>query len=144
MARAGDELVNPVTGQRIVFRKVAADTGGELLEMETWYRAGGPPAPPHYHPSQDERFEVLSGAVRCAVDGEERVLREGDVLEVPRGTPHVFGGDPDEDAHVRWETRPALRTEEFFEKIFPAAGDPARLIEVVREHEAEFRIAEPS
>jgi len=28
MARAGDELVNPVTGERIVCRKTAADTDG--------------------------------------------------------------------------------------------------------------------
>src|SRR3712207_520624 len=103
LARAGDALRNPVTGQRLVFLKTAADTDGDLLEMETWYRAGGPRAPAHYHPKQDERFEVLSGAVQCVIDGEERVLREGEVLEVPRGTRHEFGGHPDEDAHVRWE-----------------------------------------
>ena len=34
MARASDELVNPVTGLRTVFRKTARDTAGELLQLD--------------------------------------------------------------------------------------------------------------
>lgn len=34
MARAGDELVNPVTGLRTVFRKTARQTSGELLQVD--------------------------------------------------------------------------------------------------------------
>ena len=143
MARAGDELVNPATGQRLVFKQTAADTGGELLLMETWYRAGGPRAPAHYHPKQDERFEVLSGAVHCVIDGEERVLSQGEVLEVPRGTVHEFGGHPDEDAHVRWETRPALRTEDFFEAVFQGGATRMELAPIALEHREEFRLASP-
>ena len=143
MARAGEELVNPATGQRILFKQTAADTDGELLEMETWYRAGGVRAPAHYHPKQDERFEVLSGAVLCAIDGEERVLREGDVLKVPARTVHEFGGHPDEDAHVRWETRPALRTEEFFEAVFQGGDTRMELAPIALAHRDEFRLASP-
>ena len=39
MAKAGDELVNPVTGLRTVFRNTAQDTRGELLQVD-WI---GPP-----------------------------------------------------------------------------------------------------
>ena len=46
------------------------------------------------------------------------ILREGDELVVPAGTPHEFGGHPDEAATVRWEVRPPLRTWEFFEGLF--------------------------
>jgi hypothetical protein len=35
MARAGDTLVNPVIGQRLTFRRTAADTSGELVEVES-------------------------------------------------------------------------------------------------------------
>ena len=119
MAPAGpderpDELVNPFTGQRIRF---VSETD-ELLVMESSYEPGGAPAPPHLHPSQDERFEVLSGGVGAAVDGREMTLREGDELVVPADTPHVFGGLPDEAGTVRWEVRPALRTRAFFEALF--------------------------
>ena len=107
-------LTNPFTGQTL--EQLSEDD--EVLVMETSYAAGGAPAPSHFHPAQDERFVVLSGAVRTVVDGEERVLREGDELIVPAGTPHEFGGHPDESARVRWEVRPPLRTWEFFEGMY--------------------------
>jgi hypothetical protein len=37
MAKAGDELVNPVTGLRTVFRKTAKETSGELLQVSESY-----------------------------------------------------------------------------------------------------------
>jgi hypothetical protein len=40
MAKAGDEIVNPVTGHRIFFRKTAQDTDGELLQMDWIGRPG--------------------------------------------------------------------------------------------------------
>ena len=107
-------LTNPFTGQTI--ERVSESE--EVLVMETSYAAGGAPAPAHFHPAQDERFVVLSGAVRAAVDGEKKVLREGDELIVAAGTPHEFGGHPEETATVRWEVRPPLRTWEFFEGLF--------------------------
>ncbi len=104
-------LTNPFTGQTL--ERQSEDD--EVLVMETTYAAGGAPAPAHFHPAQDEHFVVISGAVRTVVDGEERILREGDELIVPAGTPHEFGGHPDEAARVRWEVRPPLRTWEFLE-----------------------------
>ncbi len=109
-------LTNPFTGQTIEF--VAEDE--ELLVIESTYQPGGAPAPPHLHPAQEERFTVLAGAVETVVDGEPRTLREGDVLVIPAGTPHVFGGHASEPGTVRWEVRPALRTREFFERMFAA------------------------
>lgn len=108
------ELRNPFTGQTIRF----LEESPELLVMESSYVAGGPPAPAHLHPSQEERFVVLSGGVEVGVAGEARTLREGDELTIPAGTAHEFGGHATEDATVRWEVRPALRTREFFERLF--------------------------
>jgi quercetin dioxygenase-like cupin family protein len=107
-------LTNPFTGQTL--ERLSEDD--EVLVMETTYAAGGAPAPAHFHPAQEEHFTVLSGAVRAGVEGEERILREGDELIVPAGTAHDFGGHPDEPARVRWEVRPPLRTWEFFEGLF--------------------------
>ena len=51
MARTGEVLDNPVSWQRIIFRKTTADTGGELLEVESVYTRASPSRPPaHYHP----------------------------------------------------------------------------------------------
>jgi quercetin dioxygenase-like cupin family protein len=139
LATPGDELHNPFTGQSITFVEVQPD----VLVLESSYRAGGPPAPSHLHPAQDERFEVLSGAVRAVVGSQERILRAGDTLTVPAGTPHEFGGAADEDGSVRWEIRPPLRTAEFLETAFGLAngtvpaGDGPGLLE---EFAAEFRL----
>jgi len=107
-------LTNPFTGQTL--ERLSEDD--DVLVMETTYAPGGAQAPAHFHPSQEERFTVLSGAVRAGIEGEERILREGDELIVPAGTAHDFGGHPDEPARVRWEVRPPLRTWEFFEGLF--------------------------
>ena len=40
LVRPGDELVNPATGLRTVFRETAACTGGELLQVD-WIGAPG-------------------------------------------------------------------------------------------------------
>ena len=87
MARNGDELFNPATGLRTVFRQTAEETNGELLQVD-WI-ADGPwtTGPDHIHPLQDERFEVVSGRLGLRVNGVEHVLEPGDALEAPAGAP---------------------------------------------------------
>jgi quercetin dioxygenase-like cupin family protein len=135
MAQAGDRLTSPV-GQEIVFVQTAADTGGEVLVMETRLPAGGPLPPMHLHPAQEETFTVLEGTVNVVLGEERRTLHAGDVLVIPAGTAHAMNGD----ARMRWETRPALRTEDFFELIF-GGGPPERLATVLDDFAAEFRLA---
>ena len=52
-----------------------------------------PPAtgrtPPHRHTNGVETFQVIDGEVTGSVAGQKRLLRAGDVLEVPLGTAHV-------------------------------------------------------
>jgi hypothetical protein len=49
------------------------------------------------------------------VDGQERRLSTGETLDLPPGTPHkARNASGSEVAIVRWETRPALRSEAFF------------------------------
>ena len=59
MARAGDVLDNPATGERLTFLRTAADTGGEVLEYELEFVPRGFAARDHLHPAQEERHEVL-------------------------------------------------------------------------------------
>lgn len=132
-------LENPATGQVIEVLEHTDD----VLVMRSTYPAGGAPAPPHLHPTQNEHFEVLSGAVVATVGGERRELEEGDVLDLPAGTTHDFGGHPDRDGTVRWEVRPPQRTLAFFEALFGLANqtdpDPADFGRIVADHEAEIR-----
>lgn len=43
----------------------------DLLVMEAAYSGGGGLPPEHFHPRQDEHFEVLEGSVRAVINGEE-------------------------------------------------------------------------
>jgi hypothetical protein len=79
MARAGDELVNPVTGLRTVFRKTAQETSGELLQVDWIGEPGWTTGPDHVHPRQEEHFEGLSGILGLRADGIERVHGAGEV-----------------------------------------------------------------
>ena len=89
----------------------------EALEVEATYAPGGRRPPPHLHPAQDERFEVLEGTLRARVAGRERELAAGDVFDIPRATVHQMHNPGDEPARVRWRTRPAGRTEDWFRAI---------------------------
>ena len=121
MASAGDVLENPVTGERIVFEATAHDTNGEVLRLRAIGEPGGFFAQEHLHPRQTERHEVVSGRVGLVVDGRERVLEAGEEVVVPPGTPHrLVGHGP---AEVRFEVRPALRSEVLAETMTGLARD---------------------
>src|SRR5436305_15182063 len=89
----------------------------EALVLEGEWAPGGSPPPAHLHPDQDERFVVHGGRLRAVIDGAEHVLAPGDTLEVPRGAVHQMWNDGDEPARATWETRPALRTAEWFRRM---------------------------
>lgn len=125
MAHAG-QVIEPYEGYRLRFVKTTAETGGELLEMEVTYPADSPLPPAHFHPRQDERFEVIEGAVRTIIDGTERRYEAGETFEVPAGTPHQMAAEL--PSRVRWEVRPALRTAEFFEGLYGDGPDSARVL----------------
>jgi quercetin dioxygenase-like cupin family protein len=109
----------------------------ELLVMEQSYEADDTGPPPHFHPSQDEHFEVLEGAVALKVGHARSVVSAGESFDIPRGTVHTMGpsGGP---ARIRWEVRPALRTEQFLTEM-PESFEE-RLAHVQRFSE-EFRLA---
>lgn len=100
MARAGDELVNPVTGLTTRFRATARETGGELLQVDWIAEPGWTTGPDHVHPRQVERFEVRSGALGVRLDGVEQVLRSGAVAVVPAGFAHAAWNPGDEPVRV--------------------------------------------
>ncbi|HEX2231985.1 MAG TPA: hypothetical protein VHG69_01325, partial [Thermoleophilaceae bacterium] len=64
MAYAGQVIENPVSGEKITFRKTAADTNGELLAIDLELSADGHVPGAHVHPNQEERFEVVSGRMK--------------------------------------------------------------------------------
>jgi mannose-6-phosphate isomerase-like protein (cupin superfamily) len=112
----------PQPGQEIkrangfVLRIITLDD--ELLEMEARYRGDAPLAQSHYHPHQDEHFEVLEGTIHAVIGGVESRHRGGETFVVPAGAPHQMAAEG--PTRVRWQVRPALRTAEFFERFYYA------------------------
>lgn len=89
-----------------------------MHEQRVEYLPGSPFPPEHFHPAQDEYFEVESGAMLFVVDGTKTLVRAGETIEIPHGRPHkARNPSVDMSAVVRWETRPALRTTEFFATV---------------------------
>jgi len=123
MIRAGDAIENPVTGERLVFRRTSRETGGQAVVFETFVQPNGFVAAAHVHPSQEERFEILRGSVGFKIGRNKLVAGPGQRLTVPAGTAHKFWNAGDEEAHFVCEVRPALQFESLLETMFALAGD---------------------
>src|SRR3954469_25021115 len=118
MAEAGQTVVNAATGERVTFVKTAADTGGELLEMELVWPRPGQRAPAHVHPEMEERYEVLEGTAAFRVGGKEQTAGPGDVVTAPPGTSHLAWNPTEGEVRLKVQFRPALRWEEFVVRLF--------------------------
>lgn len=153
MAYAGQILENPVSGERIIFRKTAADTGGELLAFELFLTPDGHVPGAHVHPQQEERFEVLKGTMKFRRGLKLVFARAGDTVVVPPGVVHRFENAGEEPAHVLVEVRPALRMEQLLDTATALAREgrtnrkglpePLELALFVREFEREVRAPFP-
>ncbi len=122
MTRTCEEIVNPRTGQHMIFRQTAADTDGKLLQIET-VNPPGPAEPLHVHPFQESSAEVLAGTLHFRVFDDVHVVTAGEKIVIPANTPHHFWNEGPDDARAIQEFRPALRTEDFFETYFALARD---------------------
>ena len=155
MARAGDELVDPIAGERMIFRKTAKETDGELLQLDWIGKAGWKAGPLHVHPYQEERFEVISGTLGSHVAGAERIHEAGEVVSAPSGSVHtVWNAGGEEEVHAPVEFRPALRTETVLETMTGLARDgktnkagapknPLRLALIAHDYRGEIYLAQP-
>jgi uncharacterized protein YndB with AHSA1/START domain/quercetin dioxygenase-like cupin family protein len=117
VAKAGDVLEIPAVGMQIVFSRTAAETDGELLEYEVIGRPRGFTAQRHVHPRQEERHDVLEGALTVSMGGRDDVLEAGQTAVIPAGKPHKHFPAGAGEGRTRVELRPALRTEEFLERL---------------------------
>src|SRR3954453_11012947 len=76
---------------------------GDRLWVTTWLDPGGH-LPEHFHPGQEERWEVLGGTARVKVDGgwHELTAADGPVL-VGRGVRHELRNTSGKQARLRCE-----------------------------------------
>jgi quercetin dioxygenase-like cupin family protein len=107
----------------------------DVLEMEAEWQPGSTEPPPHYHPNQDEHFEVLEGELTVVLDQDNRrTLRAGDAIDLPRNTVHRMWNTGDTATRASWRITPALKSEEMFRTI--ASGGREDFLEAFAD---EFR-----
>jgi quercetin dioxygenase-like cupin family protein len=153
MAYAGQIIQNPVSGESIEFIRTAADTDGELLEIELTLSPDGSVPGAHVHPDQEERFHVLEGKMKFRLGMKTIVAEPGDTVVVPKGRVHRFRNAGDGPARARVEVVPALDMEQLFETTVELAHEgsvtrkgmpkPLHLALFVRRYEREVRAPFP-
>lgn len=146
MSLVGIELENG--GILLKFVETAAESGGARHVQEARYPARSPEPPYHCHPRQDERFTILEGALRFHVDGKDQHVKAGEAIDIAKGAYHWVNNPHDAPALATWETRPALRTAEFFLTMSRAMKGRAkpRLVDamaILGEYRDEFQLAKP-
>jgi mannose-6-phosphate isomerase-like protein (cupin superfamily) len=135
-------------GVLMKFVQTSAETGGALHAQEARYPAHSKPPPSHCHPKQEERFVIIEGGLHFRIGSETRVVHAGDEVEVPRGVFHRAHNPHAVPALVVWETRPALRTAEFFLRMSEASRGKARpslpdAAAILLEYQDEFQPEKP-
>jgi quercetin dioxygenase-like cupin family protein len=97
-------FTNPITRETfrcISFTEVA-------FVMEWIVHPGGYVPFEHVHVNQDEIFHIQRGAMRVRVKGITQHGKAGDVLTIPRGTPHIALNENEEPLVCIVEYRPGL------------------------------------
>jgi mannose-6-phosphate isomerase-like protein (cupin superfamily) len=93
----------------------------EMLEVVAAYGPTGKQPPKHYHPSQDEHFEVLEGSVRVRAGDQDGTLRAGERIDIPRRTVHQMWNPGTVESRVLWQTRP-------YSDVFRLAARPEPVV----------------
>lgn len=123
MAFKNKTISNQVSGQSIRFLQTAKDTAGALLEMESTFQPNSVEPIPHYHPYQEEFFEIMSGELHVRLANGLKVLKAGDKLHIPPNTIHSMWNAAAETALVNWKVKPAMDTEYLLETGIGLAND---------------------
>src|SRR3954468_9862056 len=89
-SRAGDVIVGRATGQRAIVLLGTEDSQDGAIAFHMFLRPGGGGLAEHIHPSLTERLRVVRGRVGIRIDGETRLLEEGDDLTIPPGVAHPW------------------------------------------------------
>jgi mannose-6-phosphate isomerase-like protein (cupin superfamily) len=102
---------------------MAFEHEGDRLWVHTWLEDGGH-LPEHFHPTLEERWEVVEGSAGVKVDGRwhELTPEDGPVL-VGRNVRHELRNTSGHQARLRTEVSPAGRLEEFLTESARAARE---------------------
>lgn len=76
-----------VLGHKITPHETSGDF--DLMVAETPPNVPGPP--PHLHNTYKETFLIIEGEMEFLVDGEIKIVKAGESVDIPPNTIHTFG-----------------------------------------------------
>lgn len=87
-------------GEQVAYRVHGKDVNNDysVFDLRMAPKQGNGPVSIHH--KADEIFRILDGEARFHVDGKEFNAGAGDVIVVPRGTPHAFLNIGDTHLHM--------------------------------------------
>jgi mannose-6-phosphate isomerase-like protein (cupin superfamily) len=101
-------------GMRWEITRSTADTAGELFEATNWLDPHMPGPPVHVHPTAEESYQIIEGALDVCVDGEWSTVSAGETATVPAGVPHTLRNASAEPVRIVNVHQPAQQFESFF------------------------------
>jgi quercetin dioxygenase-like cupin family protein len=119
--RVGEVWENPVTGERATILELPDENPEGRVAAELTALVGARVMGEHRHPALVERFTVLEGELTLKLDGETRILGEGESAVVEAGVWHDWWNAGDRDARVRVEITPGERFAHMIETMFGLA-----------------------
>jgi mannose-6-phosphate isomerase-like protein (cupin superfamily) len=154
MAVTGDTLTMP-DGTSFSIIESAADSGGKRIEFEITMAPGAQGPPKHFHPRQDESWNVIEGELSLFVEDGWLTLREGESLSIPPNTVHTLRNRSSGDVRFCDIHEPALNFQEYIEALHHQATagkmtsrmTPSTLIHgamVLRQHRTTQLSASPA
>jgi len=123
--RPGTRIENPAIGSTFVYRRTSAETNGATFEVDLFVEPGGGPGSlgvDHVHPYLEERFRVVEGTIRIALDGVERDVTAGQEVVAAPGVAHSYVNVSSAPAHVTGVFNPAANMDSYFVQLDRAGG----------------------
>jgi quercetin dioxygenase-like cupin family protein len=113
-------IIENCIGEKIIFREVEKEPGGDKVIVESYVTPGNGPLM-HTHLLQDEALTVIKGRLAYEVQGQPvRYANEGDTVLFKRGTPHRFWNDGQDVLHCKGWIKPANTIVFFLTAIYAA------------------------
>jgi quercetin dioxygenase-like cupin family protein len=93
--------------------------------------------PVHVHPNQDKFILVQEGILDLKLDGDWVQIHAGDMVRVPRNTPHGYHNKSDKSARSLFWVSPAGKLEALFDALHNLK-DEEEVIRISALHEVDF------
>jgi len=94
----------------------ASATTVEYVEMDCIAEPGSGTTV-HYHPEQEEAFEVITGTLEVFREGQWNVVHAGQTHKVPRGAVHAWRNRGESPVRFKNVHRPALGFQDHMETL---------------------------